>query len=30
MIEYTVEVYDNGHKHRYLNGMRHREDGPGT
>ena len=28
MIEYTVEVYPNGHKHWYLNGKRHREDGP--
>jgi len=28
MIEYTVRVYDNGDKHWYLNGERHREDGP--
>ena len=28
MIEYTVKVYDSGHKHWYLNGKRHREDGP--
>ena len=28
MIEYTVEVYDNGSKCWYLNGKRHREDGP--
>ena len=28
MIEYTVEVYDNGEKYWYLNGKRHREDGP--
>ena len=28
MIEYTVEVYDNGDKAWYLNGKRHREDGP--
>ena len=28
MIEYTVEVYDNGTKYWYLNGMLHREDGP--
>jgi len=28
MIEYTVEVYDNGTKKWYLNGKLHREDGP--
>ena len=28
MIEYTVKVYDNGDKDWYLNGERHREDGP--
>jgi len=28
MIEYTVRVYHNGDKHWYLNGKRHREDGP--
>ena len=28
MIEYTVKVYDDGHKEWYLNGNRHREDGP--
>ena len=28
MIEYTVKVYDNGDKHWWLNGLRHREDGP--
>ena len=28
MIEYTVRVYDNGDKEWYLNGKRHREDGP--
>jgi len=28
MIEYTVKVYDNGNKFWYLNGKRHREDGP--
>ena len=28
MIEYTVEVYDNGSKHWYLYGELHREDGP--
>ena len=28
MIEYTVEVFDNGTKYWYLNGKRHREDGP--
>ena len=28
MIEYKVEVYDNGSKEWYLNGKRHREDGP--
>ena len=28
MIEYTVEVFDNGDKHWYLNGKPHREDGP--
>ena len=28
MIEYTVEVYDSGTKYWYLNGERHREDGP--
>jgi hypothetical protein len=28
MIEYTVKVYDYGTKHWYLNGKRHREDGP--
>jgi len=28
MIEYTVKVYDNGDKTWWLNGKRHREDGP--
>ena len=28
MIEYTVEVYNNGTKSWYLNGKLHREDGP--
>ena len=28
MIEYTVKVFDNGDKSWYLNGKRHREDGP--
>jgi hypothetical protein len=28
MIEYTVRVYFNGSKSWYLNGKRHREDGP--
>ena len=28
MIEYTVRVYDDGSKSWYLNGKRHREDGP--
>ena len=28
MIEYTVKVNDNGSKQWYLNGERHREDGP--
>ena len=28
MITYTVEVYSNGGKYWYLNGKRHREDGP--
>jgi len=28
MIEYTVKVYSNGSKYWYLNGKRHREDGP--
>jgi len=28
MIEYKVEVHENGDKHWYLNGKRHREDGP--
>ena len=28
MIEYTVEVYDNGTRHWFLNGEIHREDGP--
>ena len=28
MIEYTVQVYDNGDRHWYLNDLRHREDGP--
>ena len=28
MIEYTVKVYENGSKEWYLNGKRHREDGP--
>ena len=28
MIEYTVKVYPNGAKSWYLNGQRHREDGP--
>ena len=26
--EYTVNVYDNGHKEWFLNGEYHREDGP--
>jgi endo-1,4-beta-mannosidase len=30
MIEYTVKVYDDGTKFWYLNGKRHREDGPAT
>ena len=28
MIEYTVKVWSDGTKHWYLNGQRHREDGP--
>jgi len=28
MIEYTVKAHPNGTKHWYLNGKRHREDGP--
>jgi len=28
MIEYTVEVYPSGSNFWYLNGKRHREDGP--
>ena len=28
MITYTVEVYDDGTKFWFLNGKRHREDGP--
>ncbi len=28
MKEYTVKVYDIGSKEWYLNGKRHREDGP--
>ena len=28
MIEYTVKVYDDGHKAWFLNGELHREDGP--
>ena len=28
MIEYTVKVYKSGNKEWYLNGQRHREDGP--
>jgi hypothetical protein len=28
MIEYTVRVYALGTRHWYLNGKRHREDGP--
>ena len=28
MIEYTVKVDDNGSKYWYLNGKKHREDGP--
>jgi hypothetical protein len=28
MIEYTVKVYNNNTKFWYLNGERHREDGP--
>ena len=28
MIEYTVEVYEDGSKFWYLNGKLHREDGP--
>jgi len=28
MIEYTVKIYKNGTKYWYLNGKRHREDGP--
>tara|TARA_S200002703_G_scaffold115618_1_gene101167 strand:+ start:41 stop:406 length:366 start_codon:yes stop_codon:yes gene_type:complete len=27
-IEYTVKVFENGTKHRFLNGKLHREDGP--
>jgi hypothetical protein len=28
MIEYAVQVYNNGYKYWYLNGKSHREDGP--
>tara|TARA_S200002703_G_scaffold120595_1_gene106405 strand:- start:233 stop:526 length:294 start_codon:yes stop_codon:yes gene_type:complete len=28
MIEYTVNVFENGDRYWYLNGRRHREDGP--
>ena len=28
MIEYTVKVYTDGYKSWWLNGKRHREDGP--
>jgi len=28
MIEYTVKVHENGNKYWFLNGKRHREDGP--
>jgi len=28
MIEYKVKVYNNGDKSWFLNGQRHREDGP--
>ena len=28
MIEYTVKIYPNGDKYWYLNGKRHRTDGP--
>jgi len=28
MIEYTVKVHPNGTKEWYINGKRHREDGP--
>ena len=28
MIKYEVKVYANGDKYWYLNGKRHREDGP--
>ena len=28
MKEYTVKVFDNGNKYWYLDGKRHREDGP--
>jgi hypothetical protein len=28
VIEYTVKVYDNGARWWFLNGKRHREDGP--
>jgi len=28
MIEYTVKVFPSGTKHWFLNGERHREDGP--
>lgn len=28
MIEYKVKVYASGDKHWYINGKRHREDGP--
>jgi len=30
MIKYEVHVYPNGSKHWYLNGKRHREDGPAS
>ena len=28
MLEYTVKVHNNGNKYWFLNGKRHREDGP--
>ena len=28
MIEYTVKVYADGSRYWYMNGVRHREDGP--
>ena len=30
MIEYIVKVHNNGSKEWYLNGKRHREDGPAS